>query len=118
MHAILIHRGGLRAGHYYAFIKPNLDDKWYEFNDSSVTEVLKSSALLRGYGGYENKFELKDGKITEIRTFTDISAYMLVYVREGERNSIMKEVTINDIPSHLTERFDEENRFNSKLERD
>jgi hypothetical protein len=43
---------------------------------------------------------------------------MLVYVREGERNSIMKEVTINDIPSHLTDRFDEENRFNSKLERD
>ena len=26
LHSILIHRGNLAAGHYYAFIKPSLED--------------------------------------------------------------------------------------------
>ena len=42
LHAILVHRGTLNAGHYYAFIRPNVDeDRWFEFNDSRVTEVSK-----------------------------------------------------------------------------
>ncbi len=106
------------AGHYYAFIRPNLDDKWYEFNDSNVTEVLKSTALTRGYGGFETKFELRDGKVMESKSMTYISAYMLVYVREGDRDIVMNEIGMQEIPPHLKERFDEENQINSKLERD
>ena len=34
---------------------------------------------------------------------------MLVYVREGEREEIMREVAIEEIPQILKERFDEEN---------
>ena len=36
LHSILVHRGTINAGHYYAFIKPTMEDKWYEFNDSKV----------------------------------------------------------------------------------
>ena len=36
LHSILIHKGQVNFGHYYAFIRPNLDDKWYEFNDQRV----------------------------------------------------------------------------------
>jgi ubiquitin carboxyl-terminal hydrolase 7 len=37
LHSILIHSGTLEAGHYYAFIRPTIDDKWYEFDDSNVS---------------------------------------------------------------------------------
>jgi ubiquitin carboxyl-terminal hydrolase 7 len=39
LHSILIHRGTLGAGHYFAFIRPSLTPDWYEFNDSTVTPI-------------------------------------------------------------------------------
>lgn len=41
---------------------------------------------------------------------------MLVYIREGEREELMREVLIQDIPAHLKERFDEENYMKRKLD--
>jgi ubiquitin carboxyl-terminal hydrolase 47 len=35
--AILIHSGSALGGHYYAYIKSFAEDKWFEFNDSTVT---------------------------------------------------------------------------------
>lgn len=64
LHSILIHRGTLGAGHYFAFIKPShLNDAWYEFNDSEVTPMVKSTALSIGAGGFDSLFETKDGVI-------------------------------------------------------
>ncbi len=48
------HTGSMDFGHYYAFI--NIQNKWYEFNDSSC-------------------YEIKLNKISE-------TAYILVYERE------------------------------------
>jgi len=117
LHSILIHRGGLGAGHYYSFIRPTLEDKWYEFNDSSVTEIMKSTAFANGCGGPETYFELKDGKVIEKQRPNNTSAYMLVYIRESERESIMRELTMDDIPGHLKLRFDDENKMNQKIQR-
>jgi ubiquitin carboxyl-terminal hydrolase 7 len=39
LYSILIHRGTLGAGHYFAYIKPTTEDLWYEFNDSLVTPI-------------------------------------------------------------------------------
>ena len=118
LHAILVLRGGIGSGHYYAFIRPNLEDKWYEFNDSAVTPVLKSTALSTGCGGFETVFEYKDGRIAEKWKKNDTNAYMLVYIREGEREEIMKEVQIEDIPDYLKERFDEENEVNESIKKE
>ena len=47
-----MHRGTADYGHNFAFIRPNIsDDRWYNFNDSSVTEVTKSYAIHQGTGG-------------------------------------------------------------------
>lgn len=43
---------------------------------------------------------------------------MLVYIRETERDEIMRDIPIDEIPQHLKERFDEENSVNEKLEKD
>jgi ubiquitin carboxyl-terminal hydrolase 7 len=114
----LIHRGGYGAGHYYTYIRPTLEDKWYEFNDSKVTRVLKSTALNTGYGGSDTYFEVRDGKAFEKQRTDNTSAYMLVYVRDGDREEIMREIAMDDIPFQLKERFDEENNINAKLEKD
>lgn len=40
---------------------------------------------------------------------------MLLYIRESDRQEIMRDIPIEEIPNHLKERFDEENRLNAKL---
>ncbi|MEQ2223324.1 hypothetical protein ILYODFUR_035590, partial [Ilyodon furcidens] len=37
LYALVEHFGSLKGGHYTATIKPLDEDRWYEFNDSSVT---------------------------------------------------------------------------------
>lgn len=37
--SILIHAGIAQGGHYYTYIKSFEDGKWYNFNDSHVTEI-------------------------------------------------------------------------------
>lgn len=46
----------------------------------------------------ETIFEVGCGRISEKQKYNYSSAYMLVYVREGESNEIMKELTTHDIP--------------------
>ena len=41
LHAILMHKGDIGFGHYFAYIRPTIDDEWYEFNDQRVTPALK-----------------------------------------------------------------------------
>lgn len=43
---------------------------------------------------------------------------MLVYIRDCDRQDILNEVPINEIPQHLKLRFDEENLINERLEED
>jgi ubiquitin carboxyl-terminal hydrolase 7 len=113
-----MHRGGTGAGHYFAYLRPTLEDKWYEFNDSVVTPVLKSTAMSCAYGGDETFFNLKELGVTESVRSNNTSAYMLIYIRDHERSEILKTVTKNDIPKELRERFDEENSLTFKLDRD
>jgi ubiquitin carboxyl-terminal hydrolase 47 len=39
LYAVLVHSGSALGGHYYAYIKSNHDGKWYNFNDTSVSEI-------------------------------------------------------------------------------
>lgn len=38
-YAVSNHMGGLGGGHYTAYAKNAIDDKWYNFNDSSCSQV-------------------------------------------------------------------------------
>ena len=41
--SILIHSGSAMGGHYYAYIRSFQDGKWYNFNDSSVSQFEKQN---------------------------------------------------------------------------
>ena len=57
LHAILVHSGSLNSGHYYCFIRPQLDsDQWYKFNDTCVSEISQRHAFNIGMGGYTSAF--------------------------------------------------------------
>ena len=105
-------------GHYYAFIRPNIsEDRWYQFNDSQVTEVPKHQALHEGIGGNTSEFEhLKygnknfEGSVSQlnVRHFDNMTnAYMLIYIRKTERDMIMSDsLTIDQqIPRGLRSFF-------------
>jgi hypothetical protein len=45
---------------------------------------------LIGHGGTNTKFEVREGRVTESVEESNIHAYLLVYVREGERADILE----------------------------
>ena len=44
--AVANHYGSLYFGHYTAFCKNSITNKWYEFNDSSVNEIKDESNIV------------------------------------------------------------------------
>lgn len=69
--SIVAHTGFIEAGHYKMFCQPEMDDNWYEFNDSSVTKCTKYQAIQGNYG-FPN----------------DMTAYLLFYVRLDSINEV------------------------------
>ncbi|XP_026398323.1 ubiquitin carboxyl-terminal hydrolase 12-like [Papaver somniferum] len=92
LHAVLVHSGGGHRGHYYSFIRPTVSEQWFKFNDEWVTKEDINRVLEEQYGGvarYSN-------------------AYMLVYIREGDRDDIFCSVEEKDIAEHLRIRLKKE----------
>ncbi|KAI3847192.1 hypothetical protein MKX03_033299 [Papaver bracteatum] len=85
LHGILVHSGGGHGGHYYAFIRPTVSEQWFKFNDERVTKEDAKWALEEQYGG-EERFS---------------NAYMLVYLRESDRDEIICDVGDKDIAEPL-----------------
>jgi ubiquitin carboxyl-terminal hydrolase 47 len=69
LYSVLIHSGSAFGGHYYAYIKSFEDGKWYNFNDSSVSEISEEE-LTRVYGS------------------TPTSGYMLLYRKYGSQRPL------------------------------
>ena len=47
LQSICIHTGSLRGGHYYAYCKNILDNKWRQYNDSHVSDPLDKENVLK-----------------------------------------------------------------------
>ncbi|KAK3501559.1 hypothetical protein B0T13DRAFT_446675 [Neurospora crassa] len=110
LHGVLVHSGDLNTGHYYAFLKPTKDGNWYKYDDDKVTKARKLEVLEDNFGG---PFRLPNGQIRTLpQKKTPImrpnSAYMLVYIRKSRIDQILTQVTEEDTPPHLRNRFAEE----------
>jgi ubiquitin carboxyl-terminal hydrolase 7 len=102
LHSVLVHSGGVHGGHYYAFIRPTLSDQWYKFDDERVTKEDTKKALEEQYGGEEELPQINPGFNNTPFKFTKYSnAYMLVYIRESDKEKIMCNVDEKDIAEHL-----------------
>ncbi|XP_004502025.1 ubiquitin C-terminal hydrolase 13-like isoform X2 [Cicer arietinum] len=138
LHSVLVHSGGVHGGHYYAFIRPTLSEQWYKFDDERVTKEDNKRALEEQYGGEEEVIALfplswrfipfescllllieslvlqqlpqtNPGFNNTPFKFTKYSnAYMLVYIRESDKDKIICNVDEKDIAEHLRERLKKE----------
>ncbi|XP_076897433.1 ubiquitin C-terminal hydrolase 12-like [Bidens hawaiensis] len=109
LHSVLVHSGGVHGGHYYAFIRPTLSDKWFKFDDERVTKEDTKRALEEQYGGEEELPQTNPGYNNAPFKFTKYSnAYMLVYIRENDKDKIICDVDEKDIAEHLRIRLKKE----------
>ncbi|CAN8259679.1 unnamed protein product [Cochlearia groenlandica] len=103
LHSVLVHSGGVQGGHYYAFIRPTLSDQWYKFDDERVMKEDVKRVLEEQCGGVE---ETNPGFNNPTFKFTKFSnAYMLVYIRESDKDKIICNVDEKDIAEHLQVRL-------------
>ncbi|KAL5221469.1 hypothetical protein ABZP36_026182 [Zizania latifolia] len=110
LHSVLVHSGGGHGGHYYAFIQPDLSDIWYKFDDERVTKEDMKQAVEEQYGGEEELPHMNPGLNTTPLRFTKHSnAYMLVYIRESDKENFLCDLDEKDIPEHLKIRLRKEN---------
>jgi ubiquitin carboxyl-terminal hydrolase 7 len=101
LQAVVIHAGTYGAGHYYAYVRPNVQsDVWYRFNDNVVEEVDLKDVLCDGYGGrlqIDSPSEKKGGFLAKVLRFfqplqgssygyggSTSNAYVLQYVRRSD----------------------------------
>jgi ubiquitin carboxyl-terminal hydrolase 47 len=45
--AIMIHSGSASGGHYYAYIKDFETDKWFSFNDQTVSNITQEGSVKK-----------------------------------------------------------------------
>lgn len=108
----MVHSGDLHGGHYFALIKPEKDGKWFKFDDDRVTPVTDREVLEDNYGG-----DLLNGTapVQQQRTQAKVlkrftNAYMLVYVKESELDTVLAPFKPEDTPSHLSKYHLHDNR--------
>ncbi|XP_061337536.1 ubiquitin C-terminal hydrolase 13-like isoform X1 [Gastrolobium bilobum] len=109
LHSVLVHSGGVHGGHYYAYIRPTLSNQWFKFDDERVTKEDAQRALEEQYGGEEELPHTNPGLNNSPFKFTKYSnAYMLVYIRDSDKDKIICDVDKKDIAEHLSARLKKE----------
>ncbi|KAH7547698.1 hypothetical protein JRO89_XS14G0004000 [Xanthoceras sorbifolium] len=119
LHSVLVHSGGVHGGHYYAYIRPTLSDQWFKFDDERVTKEDMKRALEEQYGGEEELPHTNPGFNNSPFKFTKYSnAYMLVYIRESDRDKIICNVDEKDVAEHLRLRLKKEQEEKEQKRKD
>lgn len=112
LHSVLVHAGDGHGGHYFVYIRhPSKPDCWYKFDDTKVIPCTEREALDENFGGYEavsseEAMELQRStgfRPYRYKKFT--SAYLLVYIRKSELNTLLAPVEESSIPEYLVERI-------------
>eukprot|EP00050_Salpingoeca_kvevrii_P012902 m.25552 g.25552 ORF g.25552 m.25552 type:complete len:1146 (-) comp4447_c0_seq1:85-3522(-) len=94
LYSVMIHSGSALGGHYYAYIRSFGDNKWYCFNDSSVTEI-EETQIKTTFGGVTQS--------SYSQAYTSSSnAYMLMYRRVDPEHNLALSGK-DDIPESVHE---------------
>jgi hypothetical protein len=91
LYAILIHSGSAYGGHYYVYINSFEDGKWYNFNDSHVSEIDPEIIPSMAFGG---------GK--------SANAYMLIYRQLNSSDEKIPKIEDSEIPEDLRTKLAED----------
>ncbi|TEB20588.1 Peptidase C19 ubiquitin carboxyl-terminal hydrolase, partial [Perkinsus sp. BL_2016] len=112
LHSVLVHAGDGHGGHYFVYIRhPSKPNCWYKFDDTKVTPCTQNEAIDENFGGYEavsseesNELYRSTGiKPYRYKKFT--SAYLLVYIRKCDLDTVMAPVEESHVPEYLVNRI-------------
>lgn len=93
LYAVSNHSGGLGGGHYYAYAKNAIKNRWYCFNDSSVREMSESEVVTSG--AYCLFYERRD-----LETEKDLT-FKILNIKKEKKN-------VNETPKEKEEESKEE----------
>eukprot|EP01060_Flectonema_neradi_P026792 TRINITY_DN3611_c0_g1_i1.p1 TRINITY_DN3611_c0_g1~~TRINITY_DN3611_c0_g1_i1.p1 ORF type:complete len:1337 (+),score=251.81 TRINITY_DN3611_c0_g1_i1:62-4072(+) len=93
--SVLVHSGDFNAGHYYAFIRPQLTGPWYRYDDERVIRVSERDALSENFGG-----DYGGGHLPRYA-----SAYVLTYLRNDDLHWLLPSITFATLPPRVHRRF-------------
>ncbi|KAJ1511402.1 hypothetical protein HMI54_000845 [Coelomomyces lativittatus] len=107
LHGVLVHTGNVDGGHYCAFLRPTLEEKWFKFDDDRVVPVTLREVCEDNFGGDFGKLPTtKLSRASVNRRFTN--AYMLVYIRESDYDRILCPVLEEDVPIDIRSLVEQE----------
>ncbi|CAI5730444.1 unnamed protein product [Peronospora destructor] len=107
LYSVLVHSGSALGGHYYAYIKSMESERWYNFNDSIVSEI-SDTELKTAFGG-------ASGSAYSMRYST--CAYMLLYrLVSAEKN--VNVILPESIPQYLKDKICAEEETIRRLEQE
>lgn len=91
--SIMIHSGSASGGHYYAYIKDFRRNKWFCFDDQTVSRITNED-IYKTYGGGAQR-SYYSGAYS-----SSTNAYMLMYRQiDSERN--VHAMTAEEFPPHI-----------------
>jgi hypothetical protein len=125
LHAVVVHSGDVNSGHYYAFIRPTVENQWFKFDDDTVTPCTEYAAVEDNFGGNDplvwNYFERTPRELRDMHMPTRArihNAYMLVYIREDCAAEILKVPDPRSTNLAMVERCDREVRLAEQRRRE
>ena len=116
LYGVLVHSGDVSGGHYFAYLRPTEENKWYRFDDDRVIPVLEEEIVDESYGGDLNGSNNARsrpaggsgyGPATRSVHKKITNAYMLVYIRKTRTKEILAPVEDAEIPKHIIKRSQE-----------
>ena len=100
LQSVLVYMGNGSAGHFVVYSNPACDGQWFRFDDSFVRQATLQEATEDNYGK-------GNGTISSVWDESTL-AYTLVYIQKSRMEEILKEITLDDIPSALQKRMEAE----------
>lgn len=78
LRGIVVHTGVADGGHYYSYIQDRGTDKWFEFNDTWVSDFKESDIPDECFGGEEKWGSMMNYQRSHVKTR---NAYLVFYER-------------------------------------
>jgi len=98
LHSVIVHKGSANSGHYYAYIKPTIDNNWVLFDDENVRPADFYEVFDNNFGGSHKYYKMKPkGEISETTYSFESNAYILVYVKKSMRENLINKINIENV---------------------
>lgn len=107
---VLVHSGSANSGHYYAFLRPNMDEQWYKFDDCKISKVTSQQAISDNFGGKKSSACIHFFQKTHSAYppfFFSVSD-MLIYLQKSNAAELTGDVSLEAIPTAIVQQIEKE----------